>query len=61
MRRRVRRRMRRERRRRKERRRGRNRWTCRVFVFLLAFYRHSTIALPSSRWQDNVPIIIYLF
>jgi len=44
-----RRRMRRERRRRKERRRGKIRWSYRVVVFLLAFYRCSTIALPSSR------------
>ena len=47
MRRRVRRRMRRERRRmRKEGRRGRIRWSCRVIIFLSAFYYYSTVALP---------------
>ena len=53
MRRRVRRRMRREKRiRKRERRRGRkgrSYRSCRISVFLLAFYHHSTIALPSSR------------
>jgi hypothetical protein len=27
----------------------------------LYFYRRSTITLPSSRWRDDVSIIIYLF
>jgi hypothetical protein len=48
-RRRIRRRIRRERRRRKGKRRGRNWWTCRVSIFLSAFCRYSTVALPSSR------------